>query len=156
MNKLVLPLIFIILASCCIQQEDEGIFLETNIEVEEYVWSNNELQQYGFIQDEMFYVEFKATKYLSNTDSFMTIQIDIPEVIEIISGDTQWQGKDVSKKVIMGLEASKKGVYEIKMTATNEANYYTSTKKITLCIGEDVEEIETYCTGEIPAPPLPS
>ena len=156
MNKLILPLVLIILVSGCIKQSGEGIFLKASIAPANYDWSDAKLQQYGFIQNEKFSLEFTATKYLSKTDGLMTIDVQLPEAVRPLSGETHWQGNDVSKTISIEAEAEKKGKYEIEVTATNTANDYTASNKITVCIGEDLEEIKTYCTGEISPPPLPA
>jgi len=96
--------------------------------------------KFGLVKGEQYDLRFSAEKFMRNVDAEMYMRIDLPQGLQMISGDLEWSGRDKQKTIRLRFEAVNEGDFLINGTATNLDNNFTTTASILICVRNTPEE----------------
>jgi hypothetical protein len=109
-------------------ENQERMPIEANLNIKDALGSITSSRPviFGLARNKTYKLSLSAEQFTSTTDSRMQIKLEIPQTIEIVSGQTDWIGTDKFKAMEVEIISNQTGEFKISVTAQNlETNFFT-------------------------------
>jgi len=129
------------------EEERAGIFVEVQLLIINPTASNFEQRppKFGVVKGEHYIVEFTAEKFMGRLDDRMHMKIDLPEGLQLMSGDLEWSGRDKQHSMQLQFKPIEEGDFIMKGTAINLDTNFSSTMNILVCVRSTADEARRSC-----------